>query len=78
LSALIVFGSPRSSGGGESSSASEAVRVVQDPSAVVKALAATKSGFASFQLDNEAGTNVWVNREAVRMVREVQPKEEKG
>ena len=75
MPALIVFGSPRSTGSGEGTS-TEAVRVIQDPSAVVKALAATKSGFANLQLDNEAGTNVWVNREAVRMVREVQPKEE--
>jgi hypothetical protein len=77
LSALIVFGSPRS-GGGEGSTGSEAVRVVQEPADVIKALSATKSGFANFQLDNEAGTNVWVNRETVRMVREVQPKEDKA
>jgi hypothetical protein len=41
----------------------------------VKKLTATKTGFASLQLDNEAQTAVWVNRELVRMVREVQPKE---
>jgi hypothetical protein len=74
LPALIVFGTPRSRGG-ESGPSGDAVRVVEDAAAVVKKLTATKTGFASLQLDNEAQTAVWVNRELVRMVRQVQPKE---
>jgi hypothetical protein len=75
LPALIVFGSPRTRGGGESTPTGDAVRVADDAASVVKKLTATKSGFASLELDNDAHTAIWVNRELVRMVREVQPKE---
>jgi len=37
---------------------------------VVKALAAAKNGYASFELTSKAGGTIWINAAQVRAVRE--------
>jgi hypothetical protein len=69
MSALIVFGS--ASGERGATPATEALRVVDDPEAVVKKLADARNGLASFELDGRARKSVWINRRLVRMIRTV-------
>ena len=70
MPALIVFGSS----GAEQSKKTDSVRVAQDAEAVVKELAGANGSFAALDLPKDRG-KVWVNRDLVRMVRDVGGKE---
>jgi hypothetical protein len=67
MPALIHFGPGWPS---ESARGTEALRVSEDADAVVRKLNQSKTGLVSFQV-GKGNRTVWVNRDQVRMVREV-------
>ena len=65
MAATIIFGSLR---GTETSD--ERIRVEEDADLVVKELAASKNGYASFELASKTGGTIWINAAQVRAVRQ--------
>lgn len=70
MPAVIVFGASAT----EEKGKADTVRVAQEAQAVVEGLSSAEAGFASFELQGN-GRTVWVNRDLVRMVREVSGQE---
>jgi hypothetical protein len=74
MPAVIVFG-PGSPGepGGRGAGPGESLRVSEDADAVARKLNQSKNGLVSFQVE-KGNRTVWVNRDQVRMVRDVATK----
>jgi hypothetical protein len=71
MPALILFGSgSQGESGGKGSRSSEALKVSDDAEAVVRKLNQAKTGLVGFQA-GKGNRTVWVNRDQVRMVRDV-------
>lgn len=71
MPALIIFGPPRPSSDRVSGTQNDAIKVSSDAEDAVRRLSEAESGFASLEIASDPSMTVWINVQAVRMVREV-------
>jgi hypothetical protein len=71
MSALLVFGAPTQTDKGDSKR--DQLRVAEDAEAVIEAIEAGSGGFVRLEPDGDKGSLIWVNKEHIRLVRQVVP-----
>jgi hypothetical protein len=77
MPAMIIFGPVAQGASGEKGTRGEALRVSDDADVVVRKLSQAKNGFSGFETPGRSSRKVWVNRDQVRMVRELTARSEK-
>jgi hypothetical protein len=73
MPAVIVFGSGPGGESGGRAGPGETLRVSEEADAVARKLNQSKNGLVSFHVE-KGNRTVWVNRDQVRMVRDVASK----